>query len=136
MSKVKKHVSIITSIMVWNSLVLGDFELEQFGKLSMGNEMDEDNFRKDTWQDEGHAEDVKGKTQTTTADEAKDEDTQEKARGFASNHTTRVLENDSMERDNHGSEVNIENQTPLTAEAVSVQEKATTLVSEYTVDYT
>ncbi|CAJ1967020.1 unnamed protein product [Sphenostylis stenocarpa] len=144
---------------------------ERFGKLSMGNEMgnnntsaikEEDNLSeaekrslqedtnetsivkdvmekssiditkpgKDTWKDEGHAEDVKEKTQPTTTDEAKDEDTQAKAKGFASNHTTRVLENDSMERDSDASDVNIENQTPPTAEAESVQEKAATLVSE------
>ncbi|KAG2403670.1 uncharacterized protein HKW66_Vig0189570 [Vigna angularis] len=86
---------------------------------------------KDTWQDEGHAEDVKGKAQTITTDEAKDEDSQDKTIGFASNHTTTVLENDSMKGDAHASDVNMENQTPPTAEAEVVREKgAAALASE------
>ncbi|XP_022640909.1 dentin sialophosphoprotein isoform X1 [Vigna radiata var. radiata] len=86
---------------------------------------------KDTWQDEGHAEDVKGKAQTITTDEAKDEDSQDKTIGFASNHTTTVLGNDSMKGDTHASDVNMENQTPPTAEAEVVREKgAAALVSE------
>ncbi|XP_027935354.1 uncharacterized protein LOC114190601 isoform X2 [Vigna unguiculata] len=73
---------------------------------------------KDTWQDEGHGEDVKGKAQTITTDE----DSQEKTIGFASNHATTVLENDSMKGDTRASDVNMENQTPPTAEAEVVQE--------------
>ncbi|WVZ03388.1 hypothetical protein V8G54_024194 [Vigna mungo] len=63
---------------------------------------------KDTWQDEGHAENVKGKAQTITIDETKDEDSQDKTIGFASNHTTTVLENDSMKGDTHASDVNMD----------------------------
>ncbi|KAL9319452.1 hypothetical protein ACSQ67_015969 [Phaseolus vulgaris] len=66
-------------------------------------------------------------------DEANDEDSQEKTTGFASNHTKRVLENDSMKGDTRASDVNMENQTPRTAEAEVVQEKAAAaLVSEDT----
>ncbi|RZC22736.1 hypothetical protein D0Y65_002553 [Glycine soja] len=85
---------------------------------------------KGTWQEEGHAEDQKEKTQTISTVEAKDEDTQEKAIGIASNHTASMLENDSMEGDTHASDVNMENQMPPTAEAEGVQEKAEGLVSE------
>lgn len=86
---------------------------------------------KDTRQDEGYAEDVEGKAQTITTDGANDEDSQDKTTGLASDHTTRVLENDSMKGDTHASDVNMENQTPQTAEAEVVQEKAATaLVSE------
>ncbi|XP_029127299.1 uncharacterized protein LOC114915942 isoform X2 [Cajanus cajan] len=84
----------------------------------------------DTWQEDGHSEDVKGKTQTIATDEAKDDDTHEKAIWFASNHTTSMLENDSMEGDTHAVDVNMENQMLPTAEAEDIQEKAEGVVSE------
>ncbi|KAL2323759.1 hypothetical protein Fmac_028138 [Flemingia macrophylla] len=85
---------------------------------------------KDTCQEDGHSEYVKGKTQTIATDEAKDDDTQEKAIWSASNHTTGMLENDSTEGDTRADDVNMENQFLPTTEAEGVQDKATGLVSE------
>ncbi|RDY01185.1 hypothetical protein CR513_15529, partial [Mucuna pruriens] len=59
-----------------------------------------------------------------------DEDTPEKAVWFAYNHTTSMLENDSMEGDTHACGGNMEDQVLPTAEAEGVQEKAAEVVSE------
>ncbi|RDY01992.1 hypothetical protein CR513_14610, partial [Mucuna pruriens] len=97
--------------------------MEETSKASndITNELGED-----TWQEDGHAEDFKGKTQTIPTDE----DTQEKAVWFAYNHTASMLENDSMERDTHACGGNMEDQVLPTAEAEGFQEKAAGVVSE------
>ncbi|KAK7345920.1 hypothetical protein VNO77_16536 [Canavalia gladiata] len=85
---------------------------------------------KDTKQEDGHTDDVKGKTQLVTTTEAKDEDAQEKAILFGSNHIISMLENGSVEEDTHASDVNMENQKCSIVEAEGVQENDIGLASE------